>query len=235
MSKKKQIFLQNIPPTGEGIQQLPNANFETSESKFLPNERRKLVLIGSFSVGKTALASRIVHDNFSDYGKATIGADQLSVNVVFGSTNVIINVWDTSGDEKYSDITKTFYRGADLIIICYDITSKKSFNDVNLWKERADSCVSQVPLFLVGCKADLLNREVSHEEAVNKAKELGMEFFETSAKEKTQILELTRRAAFVACSHEKIEKVQKVVLSSDNKTNNQFDSQQSNKEKQKCC
>ena len=240
MQKKKQIFIQNIPEKGEGVVQLPDANFAETESKFLQNERRKIVLIGSFSVGKTALASRIVHDNFSDCGKATIGADQLSVSVVFGSTNVLINVWDTSGDERYADITKNFYRGANLILICYDVTSARSFNDVDMWKDRAEQCVSQVPLFLVGCKADLHNREISHEMGVEKAKKLGMEFFETSAKDKTNVNELMKRAAFVACSHQKIEKVQRVVLSGDDYNQNAQNHNSNTiapkkKDKKKCC
>ena len=220
MQKKKQILIQNIPHKGDGIEQLQGCSFEDSCSKIMPNERRKIVIIGSFSVGKTSLASRIVHDNFSDCGKATIGADQLSINVVFGTQDVIINVWDTSGDEKYADVTKTFYRGADLLLICYDITSKRSFNDVETWKERADSCITQVPMFLVGCKADLSGREVPYEVAREKAESLNMEFFETSAKDKTNVQELAKRAVFVACAHVRVEKVQRVVLSTDNNAPN---------------
>jgi len=196
--KNKVISILNDPIPGQGELQMEPREFDPDRLFFDNNEFRKLVIIGSFSVGKTSLASRIVHDDFSDSGKATIGVDQLSVVVELGSRKCTFQVWDTSGDERYSDVMSSFYRGAEVVIICYDCTRTDTFQDVDMWKARVDQYAHQARIFLVACKTDMPNKEVSSDAGITKASSISAEFFEVSAKEKRGVLEMFQRVAYVA-------------------------------------
>ena len=93
--------------------------------------------------------------------------------------------WDTAGQERFRTITCNYYHGAHGIFIVYDITDRESFNDVKMWmgeiKKYAQSKVTKV---LIGNKKDLEEkRAVTFEEGEEMAKEYGIQFFETSAKE----------------------------------------------------
>ena len=95
-----------------------------------------------------------------------------------------IQIWDTAGQENFRSITRAYYKNSICACIVYDITNRKSFEDVKLWLE---DCKSQSPrkilLVLIGNKIDLEDkREVSFEEGEKFAKENNMMFLETSAK-----------------------------------------------------
>ena len=74
-------------------------------------------------------------------------------------------------------------KGVDGIIILYDVTERDSFTNVNYWMEMIkNSSKKTVPIILVGAKNDKPNRTVAKEEGEKLAKELGLTFYECSAK-----------------------------------------------------
>lgn len=95
-----------------------------------------------------------------------------------------MQIWDTTGQERFRTITSSYYRGAHGIFIVYDITDKVSFNNVKQWLGEIDryACES-VNKFIIGNKCDLVsNRQVSTSEAKEFADSLAVPFLETSAK-----------------------------------------------------
>ena len=97
---------------------------------------------------------------------------------------VKLQIWDTAGQERFRTITSSYYRGANGIIVVYDVTDRESFANVKQWLHEIDRYASEnVHKLLVGNKIDLeKKRVVSTEEGREFAQSIGIEFIETSAK-----------------------------------------------------
>jgi len=97
---------------------------------------------------------------------------------------VKLQIWDTAGQERFRTITSAYYRGADGIIMVYDVTSQDSFEHVNDWLKEVNRYASEGTCkLLVGNKSDrTVDKAVTEEAAKEFADELGIAFLETSAK-----------------------------------------------------
>jgi Ras-related protein Rab-1A len=96
---------------------------------------------------------------------------------------VKLQIWDTAGQERFRTITSAYYRGADGIIMVYDVTNQESFNHVADWLTEVNRYASEGTCkLLVGNKSDRSDRAVSAEEAREYAEKLNIPFLETSAK-----------------------------------------------------
>ena len=98
--------------------------------------------------------------------------------------------WDTAGQERFRTITTSYYRGAQAIVIVYDVTDKDSFDHVRNWMLDVDKFAKEGVLkFLVGNKCDLQHkRQVTTDQGKELAKQYGIQFFlETSAKDTVNI------------------------------------------------
>ena len=143
----------------------------------------KIVLIGDTSVGKTNILSKYLTDEFDAKSKATVGVEFGVKNFKIENNIVKVQIWDTAGEERYRSITNAYYKGAKGSLLVYDITNKKSFENVEKWisdlKANADEDISMI---LLGNKTDLEDkRVVSTEEGKNKAEFYNLTFMETSA------------------------------------------------------
>jgi len=102
--------------------------------------------------------------------------------VVDGKT-IKLQIWDTAGQERFRTITSAYYRGADGVVMVYDVTHRESFDHVAEWlaevnKHASEDCCK----LIIGNKSDAPGRAVSTDEARQKAEELQVPFLETSAK-----------------------------------------------------
>ncbi|WFC97793.1 GTP-binding protein [Malassezia yamatoensis] len=97
--------------------------------------------------------------------------------------------WDTAGQERFRTITTAYYRGAMGILLVFDLTDEKSFNDIRNWYKDVEQHASEgVRKILVGNKCDWEEkRAVTKEQAEELAKELGISYVETSAKSSTNV------------------------------------------------
>ncbi|KAJ1422746.1 ras family-domain-containing protein [Ochromonadaceae sp. CCMP2298] len=156
------------------------------ESVSLGPREIKVVMVGESSVGKTALTIKFVNNKFQEHAPATIGASFLSRTMKV-KVPMKFNIWDTAGQEKYRSLASLYYRGADIAVIVYDITSRSSFEQVqDYWiQELKHQCFGDdgLVLALVGNKVDLSDRrQVEEAEGRRLADDFGALFFETSAK-----------------------------------------------------
>merc|ERR1712007_65636 len=150
----------------------------------------KLILIGNSSSGKTWLLLRFADDIFSDCHISTIGVDYRIVPVQIDEKAVVkCHIWDTAGEERFRTITQAYYRGANGVVIVFDVTDRVSFDSVPRWREAvATNASKDLPYCIVGAKEDLrCQREVTEAEAVELAADLGAEYFEVSAKSNTNV------------------------------------------------
>ncbi|EAN31996.2 GTP-binding protein ypt2 [Theileria parva strain Muguga] len=123
----------------------------------------KLVLIGDSGVGKSCLLLRFADDSFTDSYITTIGVDFRFRTLFVKDKRVKLQIWDTAGQERFRTITSTYYRGADGIIMVYDITDKSSFEHINDWLTEVNKYSSEDTCkLLLGNKSDMEDsRDVS--------------------------------------------------------------------------
>jgi Ras-related protein Rab-8A len=144
----------------------------------------KLLMIGDSGVGKTCLLLRYANDSFSPTFITTIGIDFKIKNVEVDGTRIKLQIWDTAGQERFRTITTSYFRGAQGILLVYDVTDRRSFESIRNWisqiQQHADVHVNKI---LVGNKCDMLDEKVvSTEEGQKLAAEFGIPFWECSAK-----------------------------------------------------
>merc|ERR1712217_554895 len=115
----------------------------------------------------------------------TIGVDFKVRTLSVHGKSVKLQIWDTSGQERFRAITNSYYRGAHGIIVVYDLTDRESFINVrDVWLPQIyKHAAVDANKLLVGNKCDLSStRVVSNEEALELAESLGIQLIETSAK-----------------------------------------------------
>jgi len=144
----------------------------------------KIIVLGDGGVGKTALTTRFATGVFKEQYKMTIGVDFSIKTINVNGRNVKLQIWDTGGQERFAYIRPLYYRGASGAIFAFDITNRKSFENLEkIWfNEVFSNCGNEIPWILVGNKADLTDREVSREEAEAFAAQRGVKYIESSAK-----------------------------------------------------
>ena len=152
------------------------------------NKRQiQLIILGDGAVGKTSLINQYTNKQFSEEHLTTLGLDFATRKYQTKSdgSEIPVKIWDTAGQERFRTITYSFYRRADGIIISYDVTDEKSFKSIENWVESIKQHADQsAPRILVGNKIDLTdNRQVSREQGQLLAKQYGIGFYETSAKQ----------------------------------------------------
>ena len=150
----------------------------------MENQYIKIVLIGETGTGKTNLINVYFDIKFESASFSTLSPESCSKDLKINGETYFINIWDTAGQEKYRSMTKIFLKGAKIVIIVYDITKRKTFEEVNYWVKSAEEILGKnITLGLIGNKIDLIEaQEISRKEGEKLAKEIGALFSETSAK-----------------------------------------------------
>jgi small GTP-binding protein len=149
----------------------------------------KVVVVGDSGVGKTCFLVRYVRDLFEEETNSTLGVEFLTKIVQTDKHKIQLQLWDTAGQEIFRSVTRGYYRGAAGALIVFDLTSMDSFLHVGEWlQDIRDVARSDVVAVLIGNKLDLASdRKVSAEKAAEFAKANGLQYFETSAKDGSNV------------------------------------------------
>ncbi|CAC5388988.1 ras-related protein Rab-35-like [Mytilus californianus] len=151
----------------------------------------KLLIIGDSGVGKSSLLLRFSDNTFAGTYITTIGVDFKIRTVDVGGEKVKLQIWDTAGQERFRTITSTYYRGTHGVIVVYDVTSGESFANVKRWLHEIDQNCDVVNRILVGNKDDDPDRKVVlTQDAQRFAEQMGIQLYETSAKENKNVEEM---------------------------------------------
>ena len=145
----------------------------------------KILLLGDSTVGKTCFLLRYVDDSFLDLHMATIGLDYRLKTLILEEQKIVkIQLWDTAGQDKFRAITRNYYKGASGIILIFDVTNIKSYENIKKWiNEIKEEISEKVSIVLIGNKIDnVQERKISKEQGEKLANEIDVKFFETSAK-----------------------------------------------------
>eukprot|EP00792_Barthelona_sp_PAP020_P005985 TRINITY_DN2873_c0_g1_i1.p1 TRINITY_DN2873_c0_g1~~TRINITY_DN2873_c0_g1_i1.p1 ORF type:complete len:224 (+),score=56.36 TRINITY_DN2873_c0_g1_i1:44-673(+) len=162
----------------------------------------KVILLGEPGVGKTALMTQFCTKRFSAQYRATLGAEFLSRDIEIDDRRVSLQIWDTAGHERFQSLGSVFFRGADACILVFDVTNKTSFDKLTNWHHQfsvqaISSEPDTFPFIVIGnkCDKEVDERTVTPHEAKRWCTHNGFEYFETSAKENTNVEEAFRNAA----------------------------------------
>ena len=124
----------------------------------------KLLLIGDSGVGKTCILFRFSDDAFNNTFISTIGIDFKIKTIELRGKKVKLQIWDTAGQERFHPITTSYYRGAMGIMLVYDITNSKSFDNIAKWlrniQVRRTSSIQKVDPYQVLSQAMLDKHQV---------------------------------------------------------------------------
>jgi len=172
----------------------------------------KLLLIGDSGVGKTCVLFRFSEDAFNATFISTIGIDFKIRTIDLDGKKIKLQIWDTAGQERFRTITTAYYRGAMGIMLVYDITSEKSFDNIKNWIRNIEEHAAQdVEKMILGNKCDMNDRrEVTRERGEELAIEYGIKFMETSAKASINVEE-----AFYTLARDIKAKMEKILRSTE--------------------
>ncbi len=146
----------------------------------------KVLLLGDSTVGKTCFLLRYCDKTFQEAHLSTIGLDyRLKTMTLQNGKNIKLQIWDTAGQDRFRAITKNYYKGANGIILIYDITNLQSYENVKNWiAQIREEANPNVVIYLAGNKIDVVEelRMVKTEDGQKIADEFNLPFYETSAK-----------------------------------------------------
>ncbi|KAJ9597753.1 hypothetical protein L9F63_011361 [Diploptera punctata] len=157
----------------------------------VPDEKLfKVLIVGDPTVGKTSFVQRYVQNTFRKDYKGTVGVD-FALKVVRTSENqtVKLQLWDIAGQERFTWMTRVYYKDSHGCIIMFDLGKDNSLENIIKWKNDVDSkCKapdgSPLPCILLANKCDLPDKQVTREELESFHKQHNfIGWTETSAKE----------------------------------------------------
>jgi Ras-related protein Rab-8A len=165
----------------------------------------KILTLGDSGVGKTSLLAKYDAPTsaFVASHHTTVGLDFKTKKIVILGLRVAVQVWDTAGQERFRTITTAYYRGADGIALVYDVTDRRTFENIRAWMREIgthvdnihfDSSTARAPgqrhveVCLMAAKCDAADaRAVSYDEGSRLAEEFGIPYAETSARENVNV------------------------------------------------
>ncbi|XP_021774568.1 ras-related protein RABC2a-like [Chenopodium quinoa] len=150
----------------------------------------KVLLIGDSGVGKSSLLVSFISNSTHDQSP-TIGVDFKIKTLTVGGKKLKLTIWDTAGQERFRTLTSSYYRGAQGIILVYDVTRRETFTNLSdVWAKEVElySTNQDCVKMLVGNKVDKdSERAVTREEGIALAQQLGSLFLECSAKTRENV------------------------------------------------
>ena len=158
----------------------------------------KMVLLGKGGVGKTSLVNRYVHQRFSQNYMQTLGQDVFSKKLTINNSQVVIQIYDIAGQERFESFRPVYLQGADLGLAIFDLTIPGTIAELkNNWLPELSKRLEK-PFFLsvVGNKSDLKGqrsvKESQGKELVSYIKKKYptinvVQYIETSAKENENV------------------------------------------------
>ncbi|XP_078080096.1 ras-related protein Rab-18-like isoform X2 [Mustelus asterias] len=131
-----------------------------------------------------SLLLRFTDGTFDSEIGSTIGVDFKVKTMKSDGNNVKLAIWDTAGQERFRTLTPSYYRGAQGVILVYDVTRRETFGKLDNWLNELETFSTKhgIVKMLVGNKIDKKNREIDRNEGLRFARKHSMLFIEASAK-----------------------------------------------------
>ena len=145
----------------------------------------KVILLGESGVGKTNLINVTVGQDFNENEQTTFSSSFVQKIFTIGKKKYTVQLWDTIGQEKYRHLAKLFFKDSKIVVLVYDKTVKKSFDELAYWAEQIKQFLgNEIVIGVAGNKEDLddTGDGVKEDEAKAFAEKIGAKFKLVSAK-----------------------------------------------------
>ena len=154
----------------------------------------KFIIVGDAGVGKTSLLIKYAENNFPEKYQTTIGVDFRIKKINRKGFKINIQILDTAGQERFHSITKSYFKNIDGLLLVFDLTDQKTFDNLESWIEKIkleqgkdNDSDNDFKIILIGNKCDLKKqRVISNDDVINK--NFGYPYFEASAKKGTNVM-----------------------------------------------
>ncbi|MHA1267665.1 MAG: Rab family GTPase [Candidatus Helarchaeota archaeon] len=154
----------------------------------------KIVVIGDGAVGKTSLIARFAEKSFQAEYKPTLGTNIVIKELKLDNNQIKLLLWDIAGQSKWRDVRHLYYKGAQGCILVFDVSRPGTFESIPAWYNDLIKFSGDIPRILLANKVDLVDiRKITADQAKKAADELNAPYFETSAKDGTQVNEAFER------------------------------------------
>uniref|UniRef100_A0A1B6CQM7 Ras-related protein Rab n=1 Tax=Clastoptera arizonana TaxID=38151 RepID=A0A1B6CQM7_9HEMI len=213
MSQKK---IKLIPPEEGSDPESDAYYYYIPESKISNMQEKlfKIIIIGDPTVGKTSYVQRYVQNTFRKDYKGTVGVDFALKILKWSDTQTVkLQLWDIAGQERFTWMTRVYYKDAYGCVIMFDLTNKNSFVNTLKWKRDVDTkCKlpdgSPIPCMLLANKCDLNNRQIDQMEIETFYKQHNfIGWTETSSKEGLMVNDSMRFLVDVIMKHEGMQRL----------------------------
>jgi small GTP-binding protein len=161
----------------------PLATGRDRRASRMVSESYRIVVIGASGVGKTAILQSLTTSAFSDQIQSTIGVEFQSWLCEVEGRRTKLQIWDTAGQERFRSVTRSYLRGALGALVVFDVSNRRSFDEVETWLSELKSLATQnAVVLIVANKVDLFDgRRVPESDVEALAEAHGLESIETSA------------------------------------------------------
>lgn len=140
------------------------------------SSKQKVIVVGNYNVGKSSTVKRIIEDVFDEAIPPTIADTVKYTHKLDDDSEVEMWFTDTAGEERFKSMTSSFYRNATAILLVYDCSDRKSYEDLIGFLQEANRFNERGLKFIVSCKTDL-DPEVDAGEAEEFAKNESLDGF----------------------------------------------------------
>lgn len=143
--------------------------------------RFKIVLVGDHDVGKQEILRRYVDNVFQGRYVTTVAVDLKVKTVEVDGKKIKLQLWDTVGNDRFRSLITSYFRGAQGVMLVYDVASERSFYSIRDWVRQLEQYATpEAVRMIIGNRCDQESRTVSTENGQELADELGFRFFEIS-------------------------------------------------------
>ena len=151
----------------------------------------KVIIVGDSFCGKSSILTTYKNNDFSNESFSTIGVDFIKTEIIKNNKTYNLNIWDTSGQEKFNSIINSYYRNIAVAIIVFDLSNYMSFKNLKKWIDTVyHYCNDTIIIKIVGNKSDKDYIPVTNNEIKLLCKKYNLDYLETSAKKNKNINEL---------------------------------------------
>ena len=144
----------------------------------------KLILVGNSDVGKSSIISQYVNKEISDTHLSTITNEKLKKIVKIKDKELVLDIWDTVGQENFRSVNKIFMKKAEIVLLVYDITNRKSFDELEFWYDQViENCSDSIVVIAIAAnKSDLYEEQnVDFDEGKEFAKKKSINIIEETS------------------------------------------------------
>jgi Ras-related protein Rab-23 len=153
----------------------------------------KVIIVGNGRVGKTSMMNRYCKGVMTDVYKKTIGSDFMEKDIVMEDSGdeVKLMLWDTAGQEMFSKLTRSYYRGAGAVVYVFGTDDRESFDEIPNWRRKVEEECGEITSVLVQNKIDMLDEaEMTNKEVEDLARKINCKLFRTCVKDNLNVSEI---------------------------------------------